>query len=71
MYFLKSNRALITDSEIDREKEPHANLMTSDDNSYDEQARVVVVMVSPVVNAAHFVSKKASRLISEISYIAS
>jgi hypothetical protein len=45
--------------------------MTFDDNNYDEQARVVVIMMGPIANVAHFISKKASHLISEISYIAS
>jgi hypothetical protein len=71
VHFPKPNRALVADSETDREKEPHANSMTSDDNSCDEQARVAAVMVGPAADAAHFVSKKASRLTGEISHMAS
>jgi hypothetical protein len=45
--------------------------MTSDDNSCDEQARVVIIIMSFIADVAHFISKKTSHLISEISYMTS
>jgi hypothetical protein len=71
MHFLKPNQALVANSEINHEKEPYVNSMTFDDNSYDEQAHVAVIMVGLAADATHFVSKKASHLISEISYMTS
>jgi hypothetical protein len=36
MHFLKPNQALIINNKTDHEKEPYANLMTSNDNSYNK-----------------------------------
>jgi hypothetical protein len=71
MHFLKPNQALVTNNKINHEKKPYANLMTFNNNSCDEQAHIIVIMISFIADIAHFVSKKASHLISEISYIAS
>jgi hypothetical protein len=71
VHFSKGNRALVADSETEREDEPRANSATSDDNSCDEQARVAAVMVGPAVDATHFATEKTSLDIGEISYMAS
>ena len=45
--------------------------MTPDDSSYDEQARIIAIMVGPIADAAYFAIKKASLNIDKIFYMAS
>jgi hypothetical protein len=65
----KRNRALVAESDAEREDDPRAT-STSDDNSSDNQACVAAEMVGPAADAAHFATEKASLNIGEISYIA-
>jgi hypothetical protein len=71
VYFLKRNRALITNSKTERENKPHANSVTSDDNSCNKQTYVAAVIVGSAADAAYFITEKASLNINKISYIAS
>ena len=43
--------------------------MTLNKNSYDEQARIIAIMMGPIVNATYFTIKKASLSIDKISYM--
>jgi hypothetical protein len=70
VHFLGRNRALVADSKTERETAA-ANLMSSDNNSCDEQARVTAVMVGPAADAAYFTTEKALLDIGKIFYIAS
>ena len=45
--------------------------MTSDDSSYDEQARIIAVIMGPIANTAYFATEKASLNIDKIFYMAS
>ena len=45
--------------------------MTSDNSSYDKQARITAVMIGPAANTAYFAIKKAFLNIDKIFYMAS
>ena len=45
--------------------------MTSDNSSYDEQARIIAVIMSPAADTAYFTTEKASLNIDKIFYMAS
>ena len=45
--------------------------MTFNNNSYDEQARIIAIMIGPIADATYFTMKKASLNIDKIFYMAS
>jgi hypothetical protein len=69
MHFFKRNQALIIKSNIKYKNDSYITLI-SNDNSYNDQAHVIIEMIGLIINAAYFVIKKTSFNINEISYIA-